>query len=303
MTGGNREPEKANYVALCRSADQGATWSEPETVLRLEHRACLLSEVIVHRGRITVFVETHLDRFEDWKVFTISSSDSGTSWSAPVPFRAAPRRAFIRNLCISSWGDWLLPLQSYDTVADPTISPLADKSVDRAEVGALVSADEGATWEVSELVGALQGWAEPNIVELSGGRLVMLVRADRTGCIYRTESADRGRSWSNLEPTDIPNPGSKFRLHRLRDGRIILIHNPSARWDSKKYGSSRRNPLAMWISGDDLRTWGYQRILTEFPGALQYPDGFVDETEEYVHFAFDYNRHDLIYWAAKIPPA
>ena len=43
MTGGPTEPHRDNYIALCRSVDQGRTWSEPETVLRYDDRACLLS--------------------------------------------------------------------------------------------------------------------------------------------------------------------------------------------------------------------------------------------------------------------
>ena len=49
-----------------------------------------------------------------------------------------------------------------------------------------------------------------------------------------------------------------------------------------------------------MKTWPHKRIITDFPGALQYPDCFVDEDEGYVHFAFDYNRHDLIYVGAKL---
>jgi len=59
--------------------------------------------------------------------------------------------------------------------------------------------------------------------------------------------------------------------------------------------------LAIWISDDDMESWGYQRVLTDFPGHLAYPDGVVDTAEEYLHFAFDYNRHDVIYWGAKLP--
>ena len=50
-----------------------------------------------------------------------------------------------------------------------------------------------------------------------------------------------------------------------------------------------------------MQNWAHRRILTDFPGRLQYPDGFVDEAEGYVHFAADYNRHDIIYWGAKLP--
>ena len=42
-------------------------------------------------------------------------------------------------------------------------------------------------------------------------------------------------------------------------------------------------------------------MLTDFPGMLAYPDGVVDASERYVHFAFDYNRQDMIYCGAKLP--
>ncbi len=292
MTGGDHEPRRENYIALCRSADEGLTWSKPETVLRFDDRACLLSEVVVHRGEIRIFVVTHGGRFERWRNFTLTSRDNGAAWGELTPFEPAPRRSFLRNLFATSWGEWLLPLQTYDVVEDADASPLEDGSMKRGFCGALVSADEGRTWERSALTGPLAGWVENNIVEIADQRLVMLVRADGAGVLYRSESADRGRTWSPPEPTDIPNPGSKFRLHKLSDGRIVLIHNPNPR---------SRNPLALWVSDDDMNTWGYKRVLTDFPGKLQYPDGFVDEEQGCVHFVFDYNRHDVIFWSARFP--
>lgn len=43
-----------------------------------------------------------------------------------------------------------------------------------------------------------------------------------------------------------------------------------------------------------MASWAHRRVISEFPIQLQYPDGFVDEKGGYAHFAFDYNRHDLI---------
>jgi predicted neuraminidase len=241
---------------------------------------------------VRIFGQSHQGYFEDWRDFVLTSRDNAHSWDAPVPFHILPRRAFIRNLYISTWGEWFLPFQTYDTMPDPGPSPLRDGSHKSARNGVLISRDEGRTWTKSADTGPVAGWAENNIVELRDGRIVMLIRADGVGCLLRSESADKGRTWSPTAATDIPNPGSKFRLHRLRNGRIILIHNPNPRV---------RNPLALWASDDDMKTWPHQRILIHFPGQLQYPDGFVDEEEGYVHFAFDYNRHDLIYVGAKLP--
>ena len=294
MTGGDHEPRKGNYVALCRSTDRGRTWSRKRTVLRFRDRACLLSEAYVHGRETRVMVTTHGGFFQDWRNFVLVSKDSGSTWAKPVPFEPMPRRAFVRNLYVSSWGEWFLPFQSYDTVPDASVSPLRDGSHKHARSGVLISSDRGRTWTRSADIGPTAGWAENNVVELRDGRMVMLIRADGTGWLKRSESRDRGRTWSQPRQTNIPNPGSKFRLHRLRSGRIVLIHNPSAK-------PGVRNPLALWASDDDMRTWRHKRVLTAFPGKLQYPDGFVDERGGYVHFAFDYNRHDLIYVGAKLP--
>lgn len=295
MTGGWEEPLKQNYIAICRSTDRGQTWTKAEPVLRFADRGCLLSEAFVHGEKITIFVTTHLGRFEDWRVFTLTSEDNGYTWGEPVPFAPLPRRVFVRNLYISSWGEWFLPYQSYDTVEDPFPGPHDDGSIEKARNGVLISQDEGQTWQKSSETGPIAGWAENNVVETDDKTLIMLIRPRRhrgKGALYRSISTNRGRTWSPPELTDIPNPASKFRLHRLRDGRIVLIHNAN---------SQVRNPLAMWVSNDGMKTWYYKRVLTDFPGALQYPDGFVDEQEGYVHFAFDYNRHDLIYWGARLP--
>ena len=294
MTGGDHEPRKENYIALCRSNDRGATWSRPAPVLRFEDRACLLSEVIVYGNEITIMGVSHRGYFEDWRNFTLTSTDNGHTWSEPTPFKPMPRRTFVRNLCVASWGEWILPFQSYDTVANPAESPLRDGSHKNGRNGVLISSDQGKTWAKCGDIGPTPGWAEDNVVELSDGRLVMLIRADGLGCLLRSESSDRGRTWSRPRRAGIPNPGSKFRLHRLSTGRIALIHNPNPT-------PGIRNPLALWVSDDDMKTWRHKRIIADFPGKLQYPDGFVDEVEGYAHFAFDYNRHDLIYVGAKLP--
>ena len=83
--------------------------------------------------------------------------------------------------------------------------------------------------------------------------------------------------------------------------RFALLHNPDAKV---------RNPLALWVSFDGFRTWGYRRILwsvTPPPGrelpfsGVNYPDGFLSDDRRYLHFAFDVKRRRAIYYAAKLP--
>lgn len=304
MTGGQTEPAPENHVMLCRSTDQGQVWGPAESVLKLPDRACTMTEVAVEAdGTITVHVQIHRGSFDDWRNCTITSRDGGRSWSAPEPFAALPLRAMIRNTVATGWGERFMPFQHYRSAGDPAASLFHDGSYARPEVGVLISGDGGRSWTTSATVTG-HGWAEPALAELRDGSLAMLMRNDGSGCLWRSDSRDRGRSWSAPRPTDIPNPSSKVRLWRLRDGRHVLVHNPSAATshaNSKQYAFVNRNPLALWISDDDLRSWSFQRVLTDFPGHLAYPDGVVSADERWVHFVFDYNRHDVIYWGAELP--
>ena len=295
MTGGNAEPERANHIRLCRSRD-GKTWSKSEVVLREPDRAWLLSDVVItDDGRIVVAAHSHNGYFDEWRNWLIESADGGCTWSAPAGFAPAPRRAFLRTLYRATWGEAFWTIQSYDTVEAWEASPLRDGSFRHPYLQVIRT--DGNLSHFAELfgrIGPVRDWAECNMVELSDGSLAMLIRNDGSGHLLRSDSADRGRTWSPACRTDIANPGSKFRLHRLRDGRILFIHN-----DSDRPGV--RNPLSLWVSEDDMRTWAYRRVLADFPGQLQYPDGEIDHDETRVHFVFDYNRHDVIYWAATIP--
>ena len=37
-------------------------------------------------------------------------------------------------------------------------------------------------------------------------------------------------------------------------------------------------------------------------GRMNYPDGFVSKDGQWLHFAFDDNRHRAVHYSAKLPP-
>ena len=113
------------------------------------------------------------------------------------------------------------------------------------------------------------------------------------GRLYYAESSDGGKTFCPPRPTGIPNPSNKPKLLRLEDGRIALIHTPNAR-----QGFKGRNPLAVWLSEDEMVSFPDRRIITDFPGAFCYPDGFSEG--DHIHFAIEYNRHDILYIDADV---
>ncbi len=117
--------------------------------------------------------------------------------------------------------------------------------------------------------------------------------------LYYAESNDGGRTWPDFATkTTIPNPGSKATLYGLGGDTVALLHNPNAK---------HRSPMALWISFDGMKTWPYQRVLQaescDGPkGRMNYPDGFISADQQWLHFAFDDNRHRCVHYSAKLPP-
>ena len=312
LGGGDTEPLPQNRVFISRSTDQGETWS-PMTPIDLgvkdrdPNAALVPSELMVRGDRCTMFVATHDGTFADWKEWTTHSDDSCRTWGKlqPAPGRLQDR-TFIRNHIVTRDGRILLPFQHYLRVANVRsisgnrrFSPPTDP-----RNGVLMSDDGGETWSEYGNVRISRdddyhGWAENNIVELSDGRIAMIIRADRLGgVLYYAESADGGRTWPEFaHRTAIPNPGSKATLYPLGGDTVAVLHNPNPR---------HRSPLALWISFDGMQSWPYQRILVpesvDGPnGRLNYPDGFVSEDRKWLHFAFDDNRHRAVYIGARLP--
>ena len=130
---------------------------------------------------------------------------------------------------------------------------------------------------------------ENAIADLGGDRVAMLIRADLTNRLWRTDSNDGGVTWSEPEPTEIPNPGSKPRIINLPDGRIVLFHNPNEKDydDVKAHGHKYRTPLEMWISDDGMQSWGRKETLVAAPVLAQYPDGFYDDDQGCIYLVWE----------------
>ncbi len=295
LGGGDSEPLPANRIFITRSADKGETWSPMRPIdfgvkSKDPSRALVPTELMVREGRCTLFFATHDGRFGDWKSWSVVSEDSCRTWGAltPVPDRLH-RSTFVRNHIVTSRGALILPFQHY----------LGSKGPHNPRNGVMISRDGGRTFKLHGWIRIsdnddYRGWAENNVVELASGNLAMLIRADGLGgVLFRADSTDGGRTWSQAYKTDIPNPGSKATLYRFGPDRVALLHNPNP---------TQRNPLSLWVSFDGMKTWPYRRNLITTSGRLNYPDGFVAADGQCLHFAFDDNRYRAVYVGAKLPP-
>jgi hypothetical protein len=312
LAGGDTEPSPKNYTGITRSNDRGKTWTplvpldvgfprEGKTVGQGP------TELMDYRGHVTLFFSTHSRHWShDWRSWFIGSDDSCKTWGKPQPAPGRLQdRTFLRNHIITRDGRILVPFQHYlGPEAEAGKPPLA-RALTNPRNGVIVSSDGGKTWTEHGDIRLTDndryfGWAENNIVELLDGRIAMILRGDQLGgVLYYAESRDGGRTWPSLaEKTNIPNPGSKATLYSLGGDAVALLHNPNP---------NHRSPMALWISFDGMKSWPYRRVLVREScdgpkGRMNYPDGFVSRDKQYLHFAFDDNRHRAVYYGAKLPP-
>ena len=303
---GLTEPDIENRVFYWHSQDNGRTWDKPTLLWPEDGRAVYQTEVSVADGEVTVFLTLHDGGFWDWKCVMMKSADSGYTWvNAGEPpcfsgctfFRGTIRTA--DNALVQSYQRYPVPEEtdrefkwkSDKIFRHPDLIPCNENGIIRSE-------DGGRTWKSYPAVTLSHQerwhWGEPAVCELEPGHLVMLVRVNESGYLWRSDSADGGRTWCEAFSTDIPNPNNKVKLIRLPGGEIALLHTP-ATGERKKDWLANRNPLELWISDDGMEHWNYKRTLIDFPGGISYPDGFCTEDGRHILLAVEFNRHDIYF--------
>jgi predicted neuraminidase len=126
-----------------------------------------------------------------------------------------------------------------------------------------ISDDGGVTWKTSTpLVGA--GNIQPSLARRKDGTLVAYMRDNGPPPkrLMVSRSTDRGDTWSRVEDSDRPNPGSGAEVLVLRNGDWALIYNDL---------ESGRYSLAVSISDDEGDTWKWTRHLERDPATADQP--------------------------------
>lgn len=298
------EPARNNRVYIFRSYDKGKSWSKPVSIYPEDGKAVYATEVWVHDKVIDVFVTTHSGRFLSSETFVMRSHDNGHTFKKMDVLPKWDGLLFVRGVIRLENGSYLIPFQRHKLSKEENDELsihnryFMEGNIEYAEVGVYVCDSfpgqiiESSTVKIyTNLNGQkIWKWPEPTMAELSNGTIKMLLRVDKTGFLYETESHDRGDSWSEPVCTDLKNPGNKPKLIKLSDGRIALINTFNS-----NIGFCGRKPISIWISEDDMKTWKYKKEIVDFDGWLSYPDGVESEDGKHILFAFDFNRHDTYF--------
>lgn len=310
LTGEKTEPAPDNCIAFMRSCDHGRTWSDAAMLLPARgdenSQITSINEVdgkLIADGAYWPYGDSYLTR----RKFVMESDDNGYTWSEPHFYEAAmpgggnlspqwrwyskrygctlagcyynrkrpvPLKGDVMALRNAKTEEEALEISAHAVGEEKPAPPLPSLLENRMGCGVARLSDD---YREVEWLGGVEnrplGLLEPTCIELTDGRLVMYMRAELDGFLWRTESADGGHTWKDAWRTDIPNPSTQPYLYRLQDGRILLAHNACG----KPGVQDLRNRLSVWISDDELDSFYIQEdILVESGSSLSYP--FVMET-------------------------
>lgn len=179
---------------------------------------------------------------------------------------------------VQSSGLWMLPVALWDREREryPELDPQRLTNV-------VASEDQGRTWEWrggAKTPADVRTWDEHMVVERADGGLWMLIRT-RYG-IGESTSPDRGKTWTETQPSPLVHTSSRFFLRRLASDRLLLVKHGSI---SQNAG---RSHLSAFLSEDDGQTWTGGLMLDEREG-VSYPDG-TQAPDGTVYIIYDYSR-------------
>lgn len=148
-----------------------------------------------------------------------------------------------------------------------------------------LSRDNARTWTTVMPVRSPSGVEidaiQPSVLVHRDGRLQAIGRT-KSRRLFETWSSDGGNTWSALALMSLPNPNAGTDAMTLRDGRHLVVYNPS---------TTLRTPLAIAVSSDG-KEWRQVLVLESTPGEYSYP-AVIQARDGMVHVTYTWRRQRI----------
>lgn len=216
----------------------------------------------------------------DWWGMVMSSQDAGKTWSLP---RRLPEGILgpVKNK-----GMWL---KSGDLLCPTSTEEGGPWRVyfERAQ-------PPFAQWSRTSLLATAdgKGGIQPTLLMHADGRIQALCRCDGKGkFVLETSSVDGGVHWSELKPTNLPNPNSGLDGVTLSDGRHLLVYN-----HTQNGGESPRSRemINVAISSDGNKWLACETLALEAGAEFSYP-AVIQTSDGMVHITYTWYRKKIAY--------
>lgn len=293
--------EKDPDTAIWTAKRINGVWQKPKKTVDVMNIAAWNPVLFrLNDGKIVLYFKIGAE-IQKWHTEFVCSVDEGDTWSSPGELVEGDigGRGPVKNkpIYLSDGKTILAPAslegESWNSFAD-------------------ISTDNGASWEMSELVPVRRinpnerrirdrvynktfcygrGIIQPTVWEDAGKAVHMLFRSTSSR-IFRSDSYDMGKTWSLAYDTGLPNNNSGIDLVKLPCGTLVLAYNPRENIPGMTKGA--RTPIILSYSEDNGESWQEFYVLENRDGAFAYPSVVCEGNKIYV--VYSENREKIIFW-------
>lgn len=263
------------------SADGGRSWSAPRLLIDEPGMNDGDPNILVDGDQVFVYatrvkIPNAIDKA--W-TFMVHSRDNGATWSRPqeifIPRQYTPGKQ--HNAIQLSDGTYAMGI-SWDLWAERGMAARTEGEMVLSS--GLLKSRDGIRWTLhgnlttfieKQTPASTNGLAEPSIVELAPGEILMILRSGGSRH-WESRSHDYGATWSAPKPSALIGHNTPTALWRLEEapGEIVAVWNNSP---------VNRFPLTAALSADGGKTFTRPKILANpigyqvsYPGLTQASD-------------------------------
>jgi predicted neuraminidase len=269
--GGTRERNPDVAIWLAHRTPKG--WSTPTQVangVQTDGKRYPCWNPVLYQtknGPLLLFYKVGPDPARWWGML-MTSTDGGHNWSRPA--------RLLEGILGPAKNK---PIQ----LADGTLLSPSSSEQGHWQVHIERSRDLGRSWQRDQVLPGSEDFdaIQPTLLAYPSGRILLLARS-RQGRIVQSWSENGGVNWSKLAASTLANPNSGIDAVLLRDGRALLVYNPT-RW--------RRSPLRVAISTDGA-LWRDVLTLEDGWGEYSYP-AVIQTADGLVHVTYTWKRERI----------
>jgi predicted neuraminidase len=223
------------------------------------------------------------ETWSDSRIKAKVSRDGAETWSDSMLLTLQPGTMVRNRPIVLDNGDYLLPI--YHETGEDT-----EKTGENSTSVFLRCDPKTHQWTEAGRIHSPKGNLQPGVVQLEDGRLIAYCRRagdylpTTKGWIVRSESTDRGKTWSEGVDSAFPNPNAAVDFLRLKNGHLLLVYN-DCMYD--------RTPLAAVISTDGDKTYASKRNIKSGPGDFAYPYA-IQSADGKIHLVFTSDERTVI---------
>jgi alpha-L-rhamnosidase len=286
--GGTKEGNKD--VCIWTSHLVNDKWTEPKKVadgvMNDSNRYACYNPVLyqIPNGELLLFYKIG-PNVAGWTGWMMRSKDNGKTWSS----REALPTGFLG------------PIKNKPVLIDGKLVCPSSTERNGWKVHFETTTDLGKTWTKSDSIndGKIMSAIQPSILFHADGKLQVLCRS-KNRTLNESWSADRGKTWSPMKASALPNNNSGTDAVTLKDGRQLLVYNHVKPAPELPNGKGPRTPLNVAISKDGIN-WEAALVLEDSPiSQYSYPS-IIQTADGMVHIVYTWRRERVKY--VKIDPS